>query len=101
MQTRRRRGDGAGFLGEYGLVAALVGAVRGVRDVRRQRHRTISFQQIQHAVVRFKAQMEQFPLPFHHRHAQFSGQQQFATGARRFAGAHMGEDMMPIQHALD
>ena len=96
MQACRRRGYGAGLRGEYGLIATLIVAVRGVRDVRRQRHRTISFQQIQHAVVRFKSQTEQFPLPFHHRDAQFPRQQQFAAGPRRFAGAHVGEDMMLI-----
>jgi len=101
MQTGGRRGHGAGLGGVDGLVAGFVLAVGAVRDVGRQGHAAVAFQEFQ-ARGRGSPSSNTFvPAPPDLGLEGAVGQNQSCARAWRLAGAHMRQGAPGLGDAFD
>ncbi len=104
MQPGGRCGHGARFTGEHRLVARLVVAAGGVRDVGRQRQAAVCFGQLPEIAAFRQFQRKKLlsrSRPAGDRDLEGVGQAQLRSRFRRFAGAHLRQRVTGIDDALD
>jgi hypothetical protein len=98
MQPRGRRSHRARPAREHRLIALAVGRRIRPRDIRRQRHVAVTFQQDERVFRGVEFQDEEFP--FTPEHARLEGTLQVQTRPRlgRLARTHLGQQTVRVQH---
>ena len=101
VQSRCRRGDGAGRAREDGLVARLVVDFRRARDVRRQRNGAVTIQIVEERHVAMQAQLEEAVASSDDGGARAARERELAADLRRMADAQLEERAIGSEQALE
>ena len=101
VQSRCRRGDGAGRAREDRLVARLVVDFRRARDVRRQRNGAVTIQIVEERHVAKQAQLEKAIAASDDGGARTARKRELAADLWRMADAELEERAIGREHALE